>query len=216
MWTQAGVKDGWASHGVNQLSLLLRCKLKQQVDTNINKVQAGGCSDLAATFLYKKQVSPASYSSKAVLQTRSLSDFLLSSRYKQHPIAWNSRGMSNSYWHVLILPKAPGAAVSCTPSDTSGPLLAQKCLLPKEVQDLSTTVIGATCFPWAIFSLTLFIYKVKKKGCLLSSPGKCCSQVVHRWIAKPNNYSFNRGTQCSTLSYSLDAWGITLFQWYQH
>ena len=36
----AGGKEGWARHGPNQLSLLLRCNFKQQVDTNINKQTA--------------------------------------------------------------------------------------------------------------------------------------------------------------------------------
>lgn len=35
--TQAGLKEGWARHGLNQLSLQLKCNFKQQVDTNINK-----------------------------------------------------------------------------------------------------------------------------------------------------------------------------------
>ena len=38
--TQAGVKEGWVRHGLNQLSLLLKCNFKQQADTNINKQSA--------------------------------------------------------------------------------------------------------------------------------------------------------------------------------
>lgn len=86
--TQAGVKERWARHDLNQLSLPLKCNFKQ-VYTDINKQSASGnSSDLAGTFLYKKQKTiPVSYSLAGVLQGRSLSCSPVGSRYSQHPAA---------------------------------------------------------------------------------------------------------------------------------
>lgn len=45
----------------------------------------------------------------------------------------------------------------------------------------------------SLYSECPFIYKGKKKKCLLPSPGKCCSQITHHWVRKSNNYSPDRG-----------------------
>lgn len=179
----------------------------------------------AGTFLFKKEkTSPASYSLKGVLQERSLSHSLVSSRHNQHPVAWNATGMSNSSWHILILPEAPLAAWACLMLPVTSQALSlhrnTRCLIRYRI--CQKLPLKQHIFHEQFCSSRSecpFIYKGRKKSICSPPQG---NTVDRSYIAEQKSLivPLTRGTlvfaEITSLSYFPGVWGTILFQWYQY